>query len=156
MAPEQLSGGAVDRRADVFGAAVVFWEMLTGQRLFDGADEGEIYGKVLRGDVRRPSKVVQVGRPQDRRDRPAGPRTQRRSRATSPRARWRSPSRTTLPLATPSQVGQWVERLTGDALAERRRQIAEIERDGEGDEGGTSIRLSRPPDPAVNIADGAG
>src|SRR5580700_11191148 len=43
MAPEQLGGSPVDRRADVFGASVVLWEMLTGQRLFDGADEGEIY-----------------------------------------------------------------------------------------------------------------
>jgi hypothetical protein len=44
-----------------------------------------------------------------------------------------------------------VERLMADVLAERRRQIAAIEREGEGDDGGTAIRMSRPPDPAVNI-----
>jgi serine/threonine-protein kinase len=155
MAPEQLSGGRVDRRADVFGASVVFWEMLTGQRLFDGADEGEIYGKVVRGEVRRPSKLVKaVDRKTDA--------IVLRGLARSAGRRYESARamalaiETALPLATPSQVGQWVERLTGDLLAERRRQIAEIERDGEGAEGGTSIRLSRPADPAVNIATAPG
>jgi serine/threonine-protein kinase len=150
MAPEQLKGGKVDRRVDVFGAGVVFWEMLTGARLFDGADEGEIYGKVLRGDVPRPSKVA-TG-------------IERRTDALVLRALARNPARryesaramalaieTTLPLATPSQVGQWVERLTADVLSERRRQIAEIEREAEGGEGGTHIRLARTVDPAVNI-----
>ncbi len=153
MAPEQLKGKKVDRRADVFGAGVVFWEMLTGERLFDGADEGEIYGKVLRGDVLRPSKLV--------------PGLDRKMDALVVRSLTRNPERRyesarvmalaieeSLPLATPSQVGQWVERLMGDALAERRRQIADIEAglgsDEDGEEG-TAIRMSRPPDPAVNI-----
>jgi serine/threonine-protein kinase len=153
MAPEQLKGKKVDRRADVFGAGVIFWEMLTGERLFDGADEGEIYGKVLRGDVLRPSKIV--------------PGLDRKMDAIVVRSLTRNPERRyesarvmalaieeSLPLATPSQVGQWVERLMGDVLSERRRQIAAIEAgagsDEEGEEG-TAIRLSRPPDPAVNI-----
>jgi serine/threonine-protein kinase len=150
MAPEQLQGKKVDRRADVFGAGVCFWEMLTGERLFDGADEGEIYGKVLRGDVPRPSKIIAD--------------IDRRTDAIALRGLARNPSRRyesarvmalaieeSLPLATPSQVGQWVERLMADVLSERRQQIAEIEREVEGADGGTAIRLSRPPDPAVNI-----
>ena len=36
MAPEQISGLDVDRRADVYAAAVVLWELLTGHRLFEG------------------------------------------------------------------------------------------------------------------------
>jgi eukaryotic-like serine/threonine-protein kinase len=150
MAPEQLKGGMVDRRADVFGAGVVFWEMLTGTRLFDGADEGEVYGKVLRGEVRRPSKVV------------AG--VDRRADAIALRALARSPARRygsaremalaieeKLPVATPSQVGHWVERLTADVLSTRRRQVAEIEREMEGADGGTAIRQVPTRDPAVNI-----
>jgi serine/threonine-protein kinase len=150
MAPEQLKGAKVDRRADVFGAGVVFWEMLTGERLFDGADEGEIYGKVLRGDVSRPSKIIaDIDRKTDA--------IALRGLARNPARRYESARvmalaiEESMPLATPSQVGQWVERLMADVLAERRQQIAEIEREVEGADGGTAIRMSRPPDPAVNI-----
>jgi serine/threonine-protein kinase len=150
MAPEQLTGGRVDRRADVFGAAVVFWEMLTGERLFDGADEGEIYGRVVRSDVKRPSKVVgSIDRKTDA--------IALRGLARNPARRYES-ARTmalaieeALPLATPSQVGQWVERLTADVLAERRRQIADIERELEGADSATHIRLAKVRDEAVNI-----
>ena len=36
MAPEQASGGDVDRRADLFAAGVLLWELLTGERLYRG------------------------------------------------------------------------------------------------------------------------
>jgi serine/threonine-protein kinase len=34
MAPEQLGGHEVDRRADIWALGVVLWELLTGERLF--------------------------------------------------------------------------------------------------------------------------
>jgi serine/threonine protein kinase len=44
LAPEQVSGGDVDRRADVFSLGVVLWELLTGTTLFlrDTASETRI------------------------------------------------------------------------------------------------------------------
>ncbi len=39
MAPEQASGGEVDRRADVFAAAVIAWELLANRRLFKGTND---------------------------------------------------------------------------------------------------------------------
>ena len=48
MAPEQLSGGAVDERADVFALGVVTVESLTGRRPFPGNDPGEILAEISR------------------------------------------------------------------------------------------------------------
>ena len=42
MAPEQFGDGEVTRRADLYSAGVVLWEMLAGQRLFDKSDEARI------------------------------------------------------------------------------------------------------------------
>jgi serine/threonine protein kinase len=39
MAPEQARGAAVDRRADLFSAAIIAFEMLSGQRLYAADDE---------------------------------------------------------------------------------------------------------------------
>ncbi|HEY8432255.1 MAG TPA: serine/threonine-protein kinase [Sandaracinaceae bacterium] len=52
MAPEQLAGVNVDRRADVFALGVVLWEMLALRRLFHAADDLET---ILR--IRDPAPV---------------------------------------------------------------------------------------------------
>ena len=47
MAPEQVRGKALDRRADIWAFGVVCWEMLTGRRLFDGETLSDVLGAVL-------------------------------------------------------------------------------------------------------------
>ena len=58
MSPEQARRKELDRRSDVFGAGVVFWEMLTGGRLFKRESEMEMMEAVLAGDVPRPSTLA--------------------------------------------------------------------------------------------------
>ena len=58
MSPEQLSGRSVDRRTDIYAAAVVLWEVLTGERLFEGDDAGAVFGLVMQKQVPAPSTLV--------------------------------------------------------------------------------------------------
>ncbi|WP_157069088.1 serine/threonine-protein kinase [Sandaracinus amylolyticus] len=45
MAPESFTGLGVDHRSDVFGAGILLWEMLSGRRLFVGANDMETVEK---------------------------------------------------------------------------------------------------------------
>jgi len=47
MSPAQARGRAVDRRADVWAFGVVFYEMLTGERLFSGETVSDTIAAVL-------------------------------------------------------------------------------------------------------------
>ena len=49
--PEQLNGEPVDHRTDQFAMGITLWEILAGRPLFDGNDEVEIVGKVMRCDI---------------------------------------------------------------------------------------------------------
>src|SRR5438876_135653 len=51
MAPEQAKGRAVDKRADIWAFGVVLYEMLTGQRAFQGEDASDVMAAVLRQDM---------------------------------------------------------------------------------------------------------
>jgi serine/threonine protein kinase len=48
MAPEQAKGRAADKRSDVWAFGCVLYEMLTGQRAFDGDDMTDVLGAVVR------------------------------------------------------------------------------------------------------------
>jgi Tol biopolymer transport system component/predicted Ser/Thr protein kinase len=47
MAPEQARGNPVDKRADIWAYGVVLFEMLTGQRLFEGETVSDTLAQVL-------------------------------------------------------------------------------------------------------------
>jgi predicted Ser/Thr protein kinase len=55
MAPEQFCGESVDGRSDLFSAAVVLYQMLTGQRPFAGAP-ASVMQQVLRDTPQRPTQ----------------------------------------------------------------------------------------------------
>ena len=47
MSPEQATGRSVDKRADIWTFGVVFYELLTGDRLFQGSDISHTLANVL-------------------------------------------------------------------------------------------------------------
>ncbi len=57
MSPEQLSASKeLTARSDQFALGVVFWELLTGRRLFKAEGPVEVAEKIMNGKIRAPSK----------------------------------------------------------------------------------------------------
>jgi serine/threonine-protein kinase PpkA len=42
MSPEQCMGKPVDTRSDLYSLGVIFWEMLTGRKIYEGANAAEV------------------------------------------------------------------------------------------------------------------
>jgi serine/threonine protein kinase len=122
MSPEQLRGGKVDARTDVFAAGVILWECLTHRRLFAGDERPT----ALSGRVTAPSELN-----------PASPRALDdvvlRALARDPDNRFptaeefaRALCRVVEP-ASGVDVGNWVTSIAGRGLAERSRLLEELE-----------------------------
>ena len=57
MSPEQINGGAVDGRSDVFSAGVVLYQLLTGELPFAGGGPWTIAKKIMQEQPVLPSSV---------------------------------------------------------------------------------------------------
>lgn len=61
MSPEQVLASTVDARSDVWGAGVLFYEMVTGERAFPRVSDGpvhRVFEAILRHDPTPPSTLV--------------------------------------------------------------------------------------------------
>jgi len=135
MAPEQLRGKLVDRRTDIFSAATVLWEALTGRRLFRGDNEGAVITKILEGAVDPPSAAVP---PEETDDATRamlqavdeitlkGLATRADDRYDTARAMAVALERV-VPPAGVAEVSEWVEHFAKDVLVSRAQQVADIE-----------------------------
>ncbi|HLK89162.1 MAG TPA: serine/threonine-protein kinase [Polyangia bacterium] len=127
-APEQLEGGRVDRRADVFCLGIVLWESLTGSRLFEAHTDAETIDAVRSRHIDPPSAL-----------RPGVPggleAIALRALARDPARRFQSAQemlesldqflleRKTQPTAT--AIGQWMESLFGAERAALKKSISQ-------------------------------
>jgi serine/threonine-protein kinase len=57
MSPDQVRGGPVDHRSDLFSLGALFYEMLTRRALFDGNSPKEIMENILHAEPPLPSAV---------------------------------------------------------------------------------------------------
>ncbi len=129
MAPEQLRG-LVARASDIFAAAVVLWEMLTGRRLFCGETDAHTFSRVQAAVVQPPSELVSEGHRV----------VVQRLDAIILRALSREPAgrhATAMELAlelesavTPAstlQVAEWLDRTAGDRFEARSKLVRDAE-----------------------------
>ena len=126
MAPEQLTGLAVDRRCDLFSTGTVLWELLAGTKLFTGTDSLDVGKAVvcarvppigaMRADV--PPALAEVVH--------HALRQQRDARFASA-AEMRDALRTAMQPAGRRSVAHWLLGLGAEAIRRRRRRALEIE-----------------------------
>jgi len=64
MAPEQVRGGPVDARSDLFALAIILYELATGSRPFTGATPADVSSAILRDDP-KPLTGVRADLPGD-------------------------------------------------------------------------------------------
>ena len=128
MAPEQIQGGAVTPRTDVYGASVLLWELLVGARLFQAESHAAILSLVLSQPVLAPSSrrpdvpaaldaiaLRGLDRDQERRFPSARDMALELERAFR--------------LATAEEIGSWVQATADHSLSERRKKLAVVERE---------------------------
>lgn len=126
MAPEQASGGRIDRRSDIFALGIVLYEVTTGQRPFAGENQVSTLQSLMSGRFDPPSALV-----------PGYPRELEsivmRALAMDPMQRFPTADRMRValeewlarsgPVVTQTQVAALVRERLGHAIDERRARI---------------------------------
>ncbi|MBX3233081.1 MAG: protein kinase [Labilithrix sp.] len=128
MAPEQLNHGAVDRRTDVWAAAVMFWELLTTKRLFFGDTPAQTIGRVLHDVIDPPTRWMPDLPPELA-------MICMRGLERDIEGRWESAEEMALAIEDavqmprPKEIGAWVANVSASVLESRAALVREVERE---------------------------
>jgi serine/threonine protein kinase len=125
LAPEKLQRRGSDRRADLYAAGVVLWEMLTMRRLYAGADEASVATRERA--LPAPSALHPAVGPELDAVVLAALHPDPRQRLPTARALSRA-LQTACPPASYRAVSDWVRGVRGPQLDQRARELARIER----------------------------
>jgi eukaryotic-like serine/threonine-protein kinase len=127
MAPERLGQQpCIDRRADIFSAGVVLWELLTGRRLFQGSDV-EMIDQLLNHRPVAPSAYREGLNEQLDAVCLGALALEPEHRFASAREMAMALERS-VPPAGALEVSAWIEARAGQTLRERAALVAEVER----------------------------
>ena len=124
--PEQLAGGDVDRRVDIYAASVVLWEMIVNRRMFKADDEMQLLAMVREGRIEPPSRHIGDVPP-------ALEALIMRGLANDSKLRFATAREMAisleeiLPHASVREVAEWIQRVAKLKLDERARRIEDIE-----------------------------
>jgi eukaryotic-like serine/threonine-protein kinase len=126
LSPEQVRGGTVTRLTDVWAAGVVLWETLAGKPLFASDDPNILLRSIVSAEVPDLSSVAPDAPP-------ALGAVVKKALARAPGGRFPTARAMALaieqavPLALPAEVSEYVERICGEAIGQRKAQVHEAE-----------------------------
>jgi serine/threonine protein kinase len=126
MAPEVVRGAPVTRQADVFSAAIVLWEVLSGKMLFGGASEHERLTRIVAGNYPSPRQY-------NPRVSPALEKVVAKALQLDTATRYATAQEfaveieSAIPIAPRRVVSDWVRRLAASTLDQREAMIHDIE-----------------------------
>jgi serine/threonine-protein kinase len=128
MSPEQAQGQILDGRSDVFSLGIILFELTTGRRLFRGNNEMETLRMIVEGEYPKPrdlnpgipvelERIIQKSLEKDLSARYQSARQMQSDLEDFVRAAQLKVS--------PLSVGEWMQRLFADKLAQQKQMLAE-------------------------------
>lgn len=127
MPAEQMLSQKITPATDVYSTAVVLWEALTNQRLFDGENDAQVMYRVLNGGWQRPSELRPEVSPEL--DDIVARGLNRDPTARFPTAKAMAQAiEAAVPPVKRSAVSDWVIAVAGDQIGEREAHVAQVER----------------------------